>query len=96
VRLIAIVEDPDSGLPIDAIATLQVLVAALAHLEAEIGELDAGIARRAKENDVARRLMTVPPFGHVNMPERTTGHRATDRHSHCGCGSATPDIPQGT
>jgi transposase len=62
-RLIAIVEDPDSGLPVDAIATLKVLVAALAHLEAEIVKLDAEIARRAKENEVARRLMTVPGIG---------------------------------
>lgn len=59
-RLIAIVEDPDSVLPADAIATLKVLVAALAHLEAEIGKLDGEIARRAKENELARRLMTVP------------------------------------
>ena len=34
-RLIAIVDDPDSGLPTDAIATLEVLVAALAHLETD-------------------------------------------------------------
>lgn len=59
-RLIAIVEDTESGLPADAIDTLQVLVAALAHLEMEIGKLDAEIARRAKENEVARRLMTIP------------------------------------
>lgn len=63
VRLIAIVEDPDSGLPADAIGTLKALVAALAHLEAEIAKLDAEIARRAKDNDVARRLMTVPGIG---------------------------------
>lgn len=62
-RLIAIVEDPDSELPADAIATLKVLVGALTHLEAEIGRLDAEIARRAKENEVARRLMTVPGIG---------------------------------
>ena len=62
-RLIAIVEDPESGLPADAVATLKMLVAALAHLEVEIGRLDAEIARRAKENDVARRLMTVPGIG---------------------------------
>jgi transposase len=62
-RLITIVEDPDSGLPADAIATLKVLVEALTHLETEIGELDAEITRRAKENDVARRLMTVPGIG---------------------------------
>ena len=34
-RLIAIVDDPDSGLPTDAIATLEVLVAALAQLETD-------------------------------------------------------------
>src|SRR5690606_8760181 len=62
-RLIAIIEDPDSGLPADAIATLDVLVAALRHLEAEIGKLDAEISRRAKDNEVARRLMTVPGIG---------------------------------
>ena len=37
-RLIAIVEDPDSRLPTDAIATLKVLVATLSHLEGEIGK----------------------------------------------------------
>ena len=62
-RLVAIVEDPESGLPVDATVTLAVLVAALAHLETELGKLNAEIARRAKENDVARRLMTVPGIG---------------------------------
>ena len=47
-KLIAIVEDPESGLPADAIPTLKVLVAALSHLETEIGKLDAEIARRPK------------------------------------------------
>lgn len=62
-RLIANVEHPDSGLPADAIATLKVLVSTLTHLEAEIRKLDAEVARRTKENDVARRLMTVPGIG---------------------------------
>ena len=62
-RLIALVEDTENGLPADAMATLKVLAAALTHLEAEIGKLDAEIARRAKENEVARRLMTVPGVG---------------------------------
>ena len=62
-RLIAIVKDPDSGLPAAAIAALTVLVAALTHLQTEIGKLDAEIARRAKENELARRLMTVPGIG---------------------------------
>ena len=62
-RLIAIVEVPDSSLPTDAIATLKVLVATLSHLQEEIGKLDGEITRRAKANDVARRLMTVPGIG---------------------------------
>jgi transposase len=62
-RLIALVEDPGSGLPAEAIATLKVLVTALGHLEEEIGKLDVEIVRRAKENEVARRLMTVPGIG---------------------------------
>ncbi|MFC3061844.1 IS110 family transposase [Paenirhodobacter populi] len=62
-RLIAMIEDPDSGLPAEALATLDVLVAALRHLETEIGKLDAEISRRAKGNEVARRLMTIPGIG---------------------------------
>jgi len=62
-KMIAIIEDPECDLPADAIPTLKVLVVALAQLEAEIGKLDTEIARRAKENDVARRLMTVPGIG---------------------------------
>ena len=61
--MIAIVEDPENDLPADANPTLKVLVAALAHLEAEIGKLDAEITRRAKENELAPRLMTVPGIG---------------------------------
>ncbi len=62
-RLVAIVADPDSSLPADATATFKVLIATLSHLVAEIGKLDAEITRRAKANDVARRLMTVPGIG---------------------------------
>jgi transposase len=62
-KLVAIVDDPESGLPAEAAATMQVLIETLAQLEAQIAELDARIARCAKENDVARRLMTVPGIG---------------------------------
>jgi transposase len=62
-KLIAIVEGPECALPSDAIPTLKVLVATLAQLEAEIGKLDTEITRRAKENELARRLMTVPGIG---------------------------------
>lgn len=62
-KLIAIIDDPESGLPTEATATLQVLIGNLAQLEAQIAELDARIARCARENEVARRLMTVPGIG---------------------------------
>ncbi|MCW2304668.1 transposase [Rhodovulum sulfidophilum] len=62
-KLIAIVDDPESGLPAEATATLQVLIGTLAQLEAQIAELDARIVRCAGENAVARRLMTVPGIG---------------------------------
>ncbi|MFC3313071.1 IS110 family transposase [Falsigemmobacter intermedius] len=62
-KLIRIVEDPTCGLPSEAMVTLQVLILSLRHLETEITKLDAEIARRAKENDLARRLMTIPGIG---------------------------------
>jgi len=62
-RLVALVEDRSSGLPDDARGTLEVLIGVLAQLDTQIGKLDDEIARRAKENDVARRLMTVPGIG---------------------------------
>ena len=62
-RLIALVENPETDLPTDAVPTLKALITALTHLEAETARLDAEITRRAKENDVARRLMTVPGVG---------------------------------
>lgn len=55
--------EPNSGLPADAVATLKMLIGSLNHLEAGIDRLDAEIARRAKENEAARRLMTVPGTG---------------------------------
>ena len=62
-RLIALIEDPESDLPETARATLQVLVDGLRHLDERIAELDAEIARRAREEDLARRLMTIPGIG---------------------------------
>ena len=58
-RLIALIEEPESDLPETARATLQVLVHGLRHLDERIAELDAEIARRAREDDLARRLMTI-------------------------------------
>jgi transposase len=62
-RLIAHIEDPGSDLPQAARTCLAVLVGALRHLQEQTAALDAEIAARAKADDVARRLMTVPGIG---------------------------------
>jgi transposase len=62
-ELVALVADPDTLVPAAARPALQVLVSALERLEAEICGLEAEIVRRARENEVARRLMTIPGVG---------------------------------
>jgi transposase len=62
-RLIVHVEDPASGLPEAARSCLVRLVELLRPLQGEIAELDKEISVRAKADDVARRLMTVPGIG---------------------------------
>jgi len=62
-RLIAQIEDPTSDLPQTARTCLAVLLGALRHLQDQTAALDAEIAARAKADDVARRLMTLPGIG---------------------------------
>lgn len=62
-RLVAIIEDPASGLPDQAVTTLRVLLDVITGLGVEIAKLDAEISHRAKQNEVARRLMTIPGIG---------------------------------
>ena len=62
-RLIAQVEDSASGVPQAARSCLVRLIAVPRRLQDEIAELDREIAARAKSDDVARRLMTVPGIG---------------------------------
>ena len=62
-RLIALVEAPESGLRDAARATLKVLVEGLRRLEERIATRDAEIARRVREDETARRLMTIPGIG---------------------------------
>lgn len=64
-RLIERIEDPTDELPETARATLQVMVQTLRTLNDQIVVLDREIARRAKEDPVARRLMTIPGIGPV-------------------------------
>jgi transposase len=63
--LIALVEDPASSVPESARTILTVLVGTFRALETQIEELDAEIARRAKADPVARRLMTIPGIGPI-------------------------------
>ncbi len=62
-RLIAIIEDTASGLPEEARATLLILIETKTRLDDQIAKLNAEISRRAKENEVARRLMTISGIG---------------------------------
>ena len=71
-RLVALVEDPKSSVPESARGILQVLIRTLNALEEQLKELDGEIARRAKADPVARRLMTIPGIGRIAATAITT------------------------
>jgi transposase len=58
-----LIEDPASGIPDAARSCLARLVEMLRRLQDEVTALDREITARAKTDDVARRLMTVPGIG---------------------------------
>jgi transposase len=62
-RLIGYIEDPGSGIPDAARSCLVRLVEMLRLLQEQTEALDTEIDARAKQDDVARRLMTVPGIG---------------------------------
>jgi transposase len=64
-KLIDQVEDPTSDLPEAARLALAMLVDTLRSLEERIEQLDVEIARRAREDEDARRLATIPGVGPV-------------------------------
>jgi len=64
-KLIEHVEDPTSDLPEAARLALAMLVDTLRSLEERIEHLDVEIARRAREDEDARRLTTIPGVGPV-------------------------------
>src|SRR5215207_8804806 len=70
-KLMAALGDPASDLPQAARAILAVLVEQLRSLDERIAVLDREIARHAKENFVARRLMTIPGIGAVTAAALT-------------------------
>jgi transposase len=57
--------EPGEKLPIEARIMLEVLADTIAALDGRIAQLDAEIARRAREDETARRLMTIPGIGPI-------------------------------
>ena len=64
-KLITVVDDPGSALPETVRVILATLVEQLRALDRRVAQLDTEIARRAKEDATARRLMTIPGIGAV-------------------------------
>lgn len=64
-ELIEVVKDPASDLPQAAREVLAVLAEAVKSLDERIKKLDAEIGRRAKVDEVVRRLMNIPGIGPI-------------------------------
>jgi transposase len=64
-RLLALIDEPGSDLPQATRAMLDVLIGMVTTLAEQISTLDREIARRAKEDDVPSRLMTIPGVGPI-------------------------------
>ena len=64
-KLIDMIESPVCELPGAARAMLRVLSGIIAVLESQVKLLDQEIARRARTEDVPRRLMTIPGIGPI-------------------------------
>jgi transposase len=64
-RLLERIDRGDSDLPEAARASLKVLAAVLEKLDDQVALLDREIARRAREDEASRRLMTIPGVGPV-------------------------------
>jgi transposase len=59
-------EEMASSLPEAAHAMFRLMLDLLADLNSKIADLDKAIARRAREDEVSRRLMTVPGIGPIS------------------------------
>jgi transposase len=57
--------EPGEKLPIEARIMLEVLADTIAALDGRVTQLDREIARRAREDETARRLMTIPGVGPI-------------------------------
>ncbi|TIS85960.1 MAG: IS110 family transposase, partial [Mesorhizobium sp.] len=84
-KLIAEIEDKDSTIPEAARPILSLLVEQLRSLNERVAVVDREIARRAREDAEARRLMTIPGVGPITAtalaalaPSATTFKRGRD------------------
>jgi transposase len=84
-KLISVIEDEDTGIPEAARPILSLLVAQLRSLNDRVAVLDREIARRAREDAEAKRLMTIPGIGPITAtalaalaPPATTFKRGRD------------------
>lgn len=84
-KLMKLVDDLAASLPTSARSVLALMVEQLRALEIQVARLDGEIIQRAKENEVARRLMTIPGIGAVTAaaltalaPEAKTFRRGRD------------------
>lgn len=64
-KLIELVGDPSSAIPVEARPVLAVIAESLQAIQAKIAQLDREIAARAKADATAKRLMTIPGIGPV-------------------------------
>ena len=64
-KLVELIEDPSSDVPPEARTVLAVMAETLDVMQAKIALLDREIAIRAKADETARRLMTIPGVGPV-------------------------------
>lgn len=64
-KLVAAIEDKDSAIPEAARPILSLLVEQLRSLDEWVAMLDREIARRAKDDPEAKRLMTIPGIGPI-------------------------------
>ena len=62
-RLAEALQDPASGLPAPVIALCQMLLAHIATLAEQIGLLERELRERARRDQTAKRLMTIPGVG---------------------------------
>jgi transposase len=68
-------EEMASSLPEAARAMFRLMLDLFAGLDGKIADLDKEIARRAREDEVSRRLMTVPGIGPISATAIAARHR---------------------